>query len=1065
MKSAFKSMGLVILVLATIAAIALPTSMNAQLTRGSISGTVHDTSGAVIPGAQVKITNRDTNIERTTVTNEVGFYRVTALEPGVYGVLISKDGFEGVEDKAVTVPSAKEVTFDADLKVAAAGNVVVDVTGQTEAIALNKTTPTIGLTATARQAVELPLSAGRDVNQLSLLSPGVFTAPGSTGISANGQRARNNNFMIDGSDNNDISVTLSTTPVVPEAVSEFQILTNSYSAEFGRSSGAQINVITKSGTNSLHGDAWEYYRGNALNAMTNIEKSSGLSDPSRFVRNQFGFDLGGPIRKDKTFIFGMLQGDRSRPGASIISNAATIPTQAGFSLLSTVPLRSGQSTASRQAVLNSLGFLSQVYGQNPVFSNLTTTKINGVTIPIGTIRFPISQPNNTWNWLVKADHKFSDRDSLSARYIYNKPLDTDVISNLQFGSLFAGNQAILDQNGELSETHIFSPTVLNEFRFSAVRRNLQFPENDPATPSTTIGGAFSIGGLSNFPQGRVQNSFQFQDILTVQKGRHAIKFGADIRRIRLFNLAAFDSKGTFSFNNLQDFLNNQASFFQQALQTATFDARQTQQFYFVQDDFHITPSLTLNLGLRYELTGVPFGFFGATDPQSLAAGVPGPVQKDTNNWAPRFGFAYSPHATSGLMGRLLGDGKTVFRGGYGISYDILFYNILTVNASNFPRVVVPRIDNATDQFPNLLPVSGTAVFNPKATFVNTPSDAKTPYAELYTFSIQRELYRDFVLEVGYAGSRGINGINQLEGNPAVLTDAQAATVRATGSTTSIPSVQNRRLNPNIGSRVLIATTAMSSYNSGYITLNKKFAHGLQFGASYTYSKNISNNDESLGVAAITANSPQVPQDYLNYKAEKSKSVFDRTQRFVINYLYELPWLRSGWAQNSLARGVFSGWELTGVTSMQSGQPFTILTGVDTNGNGSAGGDRPNLNPDGTLTLDPVTGDLRSFTSSRTTGRFVVPVGSNGLPLAFSLGNGNLGKNTLRGPGFVNFNIGIQKRFKFYENHQLVFRVDMLDAFNQRSWGNPTTSMNSSNFGKNLNNGGSRTMTLGLKYSF
>jgi outer membrane receptor protein involved in Fe transport len=1061
MKSAFKFTGLAILVLATVVAIALPTSMNAQLTRGSISGTVNDTSGAVIPGAQVKITNKDTNIERTAVTNEVGFYRVTALEPGLYAVLISKDGFEGVENNAVTVQSAKEVTFDVDLKVAAAGNIVVDVTGQTEAIALNKTNPTIGLTATSRQAVDLPLSAARDINQLSLLSPGVFTAPGSTGISANGQRARNNNFTIDGSDNNDISVTLSTTPVAPEAVSEFQIQNNAYSAEFGRNSGAQINVITKSGTNTLHGEAFEYYRGNALNSRSAQEKSNGLADPARLDRNQFGFDLGGPVQKDKTFIFGFFQLDRLRT-AGAPGTTARIPTPAGLALLNSVPLRSGQSSSSRQAVLGAIAFLNGVYAANPVFTSPVNTLVNGVSIPTGNINFPISQPNNTRNIILRADHKFSDRDNFTARYIYNKNDTTNLISNTQFGSLFAGNQNVLDQNGALSETHIFSPSVLNEFRFSAVRRNLAFPENDPKTPATTITGLFSIGGASNFPQGRIQNSFQFSDILTVQKGRHSIKFGADIRRIRLFNLAAFDSKGTYTFNNLQDFMNNNAATFQQALQTATFDARQTQQYYFAQDDFHVTSNLTLNLGLRYEYSGVPFGFFGATDAQSLAALVPGPVQPDKNNFAPRFGFAYSPHSTSGLVGRLFGDGKTVFRGGYGIAYDLLFYNLLTVDASNFPRVVTPAFQAVLDVFPGLLPVSGTAQFNPLATWVNTPSDARTPYAELYSFTIQREIGRSFVMEVGYSGTRAINAVNQDQANPAILTAAQAATVRAGGT---IPGSQARRLFPQFGQRVLISTHAMSSYNSGFATLNKKFSHGLQFGASYTWSKNISNNDESLGVGAITAGSPQVPQDYLNFGAEKSPSAFDRTQRFVVNYIYQIPWLKSGWAQNWVARQVFSGWELSGITSFQSGQPFSILTGVDTNGNGTAGGDRPDFNPSGTIVLDPGTGNYRSFTASRLTGPYVVPLGSNGLPLANSLGNGNLGKNTLRGPGFANYNISLSKAFKFYERHEVRLRMDMLNAFNNRSWGNPNSTIGSLNFGKNLNDSNPRTITLGAKYSF
>ncbi|MCI0525155.1 MAG: hypothetical protein L0Y75_07820, partial [Acidobacteria bacterium] len=996
-------------------------------------------------------------------TNELGFYRVTALEPGSYAVRVEKTGFGGIEARDIVVRSAQEVTYDAEMKVSTISE-VVDVSAQAEAISLNKTTPTIGLTATSRQAVELPLSAGRTVNTLALLSPNTFAAPGSTGISSNGQRARNNNFTIDGSDNNDISVTLSTTPIIPEAVGEFQIQTNAYSAEFGRNSGAQINVITKSGTNNFRGDVFEFYRGSALNALDNIEKESGLTRPTRFNRNQFGFDLGGPIIKDRTFVFGLMQGDRTRNG-NALGPTIRVPTAAGFAALNNVPLRTGQSQASRQAVLSAIGFLNDaVYSLNPAFRNLQNTNVNGVAIETGQVNLPNSQPNNTWNFIIRGDHRLREGDNLTLRYTYNKPVDSNVASNTQFGSLFAGAQNILDQNAAISETHIFTPNLINEFRVSYIRRNLQFPENDPTTPTAGISGLFTIGGASNFPQGRIQNSYQFSDVLSWQKSRHALKFGLDVRHIRLFNIAAFNSKGTFTFNNLQDYMNNMAVTFVQALQTASFDARQTQQFYFAHDDFRIKPNLTVNLGVRYEYSNVPFGAFGATDAESLAALVPGPVAADNDNWAPVIGFAYSPQVEGGLLGKLFGDGKTSIRGGYRIAYDVLFYNILTVNASNYPRVVVGRQDNATDVFPSLLAVSGAPVFNPLAQYVNTPADARSPYAQIYSLSIQREMFRDFQFEIGYTGSRAINAINQLQGNPAILTEAQAAQVRDTKNTGAIPSVQARRLFPQFGSRVLIATTAQSSYNAGFISLNKRLSHGLQFGFAYTYSKNISNNDESLGVGAITGGSPQVPQDYLNYGAEKSPSAFDRTHRFVVNYIYEIPWFKFGWAQAPVIKQVFSGWQFSGVTSRQSGQPFTILTGVDSNGNGG-GGDRPNFNPNGAFSDDPQTGNLRTFTTSKVDGRFLVPLGNNGLPLAFSLGNGNLGKNTLRAPSLPNTDLSLSKRINTLEGQSLILRVDLFNAFNQDNYGIPVNNLNSLSFGLNTNNWGNRSLTLGAKYSF
>src|SRR5262249_33478473 len=282
---------------------------------------------------------------------------------------------------------------------------------------------------------------------------------------------------------------------------------------------------------------------------------------------------------------------------------------------------------------------------------------------------------------------------------------------------------------------------------------------------------------SNFPQGRTTNEFQWIDTATWVHNKHTFKFGLNMARQRLFNVAAFDTKGTYTFNNFADYLNNQAATLAIALNTASFDARQVHGGYFVQDDFKVTRNLTLNLGLRYEYANAPFGFFGATDPAIQATRVPAPTKADGNNWAPRFGLAYSPSFRDGLMGKVFGDGLTVFRGGYGIAYDFLFYNILTVNGSNYPRVVAlsAQTTDLVNQYPNLVR-GNPAVFNPLATFVNSPTNLQAPTTHFYSASFQRQLGRQWVLELGYAGSRSYHGINQEQANPGVLTPDQAAAV-------------------------------------------------------------------------------------------------------------------------------------------------------------------------------------------------------------------------------------------------------------------------------------------------
>jgi hypothetical protein len=1053
-------------------------SGQAQLIRGFISGTITDSSNAVIPGVQITITNTATNISRQTTTNELGFYRFVALEPGTYSVEFKASGFENRRVPAVSVSTTQEVVINQTLNVSAAATEVSVI--DTPGTELEKTSPTIERTLSDRVVSELPMQVynlGRDISRLALLAPTVIRAGGSNELAGNGQRARNNNFMIDGVDNNDLSVTISAARTVPEAVQEVQIQTTSYSAEFGRSSGIQFSAITKSGTNNYHGEVWDFYRGNWMEPISLTDKRAGLKATPRFVLNQFGGDAGGPIFKDRTFFFGLLEVAlrREAPKPGNATNIV-IPTPAGYTALSSVPLGANQTATSRQAMLSALSFLPEFYPQITNFDNPRTTTVNGVPIQIGNVVIALPKPYDTYYNVGRIDHRLRAADNLSYRYHLDKRKQPDATGNLGFGRRFSADQLILRQNHAFSYTATFSPRLLNEARFGYTRASLDFPERDPKSAFTQIGGFFNFGGSNGLPQGRLEQLYQFQDAATFFTGRNSFKFGGDVRK-SLLSRARFvaNSKGTWTFANLQDYLNNDATTVVRAiLQTSPegLSVDEWSQFYFFQDDIKATRDLTVNLGLRYEYTTTPMGFLGTTDPAVRAVGVQGPARADKNNWAPRVGFAYSPSAPSGALGRLLGNGKTSIRGGFGMGYDVLFYNLILNTFQSYPYVTnVQRTRPATTNLFPTLPTD-SPVLNPLNTFINVPEDIENPTTNFWSLSLQRELGSNYVLELGYTGNRSYHQLRQSQYNPGILTPSQAATVIASGNPNSV-TVQ--RLNPAWGSRQIIESGANGEYHAGYVKFDKRLSRGLLVGANYTWSVNMSDADEPNNVqdsatgAGLTPSSPQIPQSFLNFRNEWSRSAFDRPHRFVIHYLYEIPWFASSPAA---LRQVFGGWQISGFTEYQSGQPFTITTGVDTVGSVGLGTfpARPNYNPNGIIRKDPVTDDFRTFFTPRDgTGIVVTQLGPNGLPLANSSPTGgNLGRNTFRGPSFENWNFSVIKKISLRENWHIQLRSDFFNLFNHNNFPNPVANMNSPAFGSNTSTGfwtDARQITFSAKIRF
>src|SRR5262245_38108891 len=407
---------------------------HAQLIRGLISGTITDPSGAVIQGVQAILSNTNTGTSRETVTDSTGFYKFVAVDPGDYTLEFRKAGFKA-QKSTVTVTTAKEVTIGPTL---ALGGLEAQVTAlETPGVDLSKTTPTIDRTFSQQVIDELPMqvyNGSRDISRLALLAPTVSRAPSFTEFSAAGQRSRNNNFMLDGVDNNDLSVTLNSLRIVPEAIQEVQIQTTAYSAEFGRSSGGQFSAVTKSGTNTFRGEAWEYHRGNWMEPVSLPNKRNKLTSTPRYDLNQFGGDLGGPIVENRTFIFGLLDANRRREAPSA-SNAtsAVIPTPSGYAALSTVPLGPGETPAARQAALTALSFLPDIHKIVPNYQSMQNISINGTPVEVGTVTIPLARPSDYWYSVGRLDHRLTEKDSLSYRYHFDQSDQANLNSNIQFG--------------------------------------------------------------------------------------------------------------------------------------------------------------------------------------------------------------------------------------------------------------------------------------------------------------------------------------------------------------------------------------------------------------------------------------------------------------------------------------------------------------------------------------------------------------------------------------------------------------------------------------------------------
>ncbi|HEY6187864.1 MAG TPA: TonB-dependent receptor [Pyrinomonadaceae bacterium] len=1086
-------------------------------TSGRISGTVRDEQGAALPGAEVIVTSKATSESRQVTSDADGNYFIPLLPPGEYTVTVTVQGFKKYvsEDVRVTITETTPI------------NPVLSVGEVQEAVTVSAAPPVVqtegaqlGRVVDTRAVSELPL-ATRNFTQILSLSPGAATylpdntavGRNSQNISVNGGRVTNNNFQINGVDANSMGTNSAPSLSVPapETIQEFKVQTSLYDATFGRSGGGNIQAVTKSGTNEFHGSAYGYFRNDALNANNPFLKAAGVERPI-LRRNVFGGYIGGPIRRDKAFFFASYQGTRETNGASIINSLSS-------NILVDPKLTNDRSAATLQATYG----LAAI---NPTALALLNVKLaNGqFLIPTPQVggRYSGSTPSvfdeNQFN--ANFDYRFSDTDTLAFKFFASNAPQTLTLPSFLgggpnvpgFGNFQRNNNRLLS----LQYVHIFSPTVFNELRagynFIRVDAFPEEPVNDstigiaranasefPGLPLIQIApaaGGVVIGTSPTIDVKAVAPSTTLSDTLSITYGKHNLRAGGEFRYNENNYVLNFFTRGQIQFLNFTSFLQGNAfvSVFGSGLGNRSLRAHDYN--FFVQDDWKVTPKLTLNLGLRYELDMPPYdtrGRIATFDPalyvpRPLAiAGTPiGPpvggyvqagnvipeydvasipnVDKrvvnsiDPNNFAPRVGFAYSP----------LDSGRMVIRGGYGIFYSRTSFQYITLNVIAPPtyvfgaRVGVPAPIPFSDPFFAAPPPSQFPTLVPGVALSGTLFDRniRTPYLQQYNFNVQYEVFKDYLFEAAYVGTHGVSLFRQIAINQAPLVAAGSSiTNPVTGAVITTNTPANAALRApfqgvSVNGFFQNQSTAQSNYNSLQLSLTKRFSTGLQFLASYTLAKSIDNASGQGGGAGVggvvnpggVGETSTIIGNQLDNRANRGRSDFDRKHRFVFSFLYDLP--RPQFAERSTAgRLLFSNWQVAGIITAMSGLPIDI---VDTGAGsfyGLSGGSNPLARPN--LVSDPFSNiPAGYFFNPAAFARPVILAGqvipsSGGTAVAGALGTdiGNVGRNILRGPSQKNVDFSIIKRFRITESKNLEFRTEFFNLFNQVNYANPISDLN------------------------
>ena len=1058
----------------------------AQRLDGTLRVTVTDKMGAVILDAKVTVTNEGTSVGITATASSAGTYVFPDLLVGSYTVTVEKEGFKKTVSKGVQVESNQVAEVATTLEVGDA-TAVVEVTAGAELVKTESSE--LGSTFSGQAVHDLPLNTlGGDVKEFAVFAPGTTTQQGGvlgSGGSIGGTRPRFNGFSIDGVDDNKVDTNGPTQPVIQESVAEFTLLTNQFSAEYGHSAGGQFNIVTKSGTNSWHGAGWEYNRNRDLNAATNqeIAAAAALSTPPSDVKNRFdynrlGASAGGPILKDKFFIYGAYEFQNQGLG----SQGATVitPTATGMSQLMALNPDSAVVAILKQfpiAPVNDKGTV-------PVSSNG-----NAQNIPVGSFAGVAPSYTREHDFTINGDLNLG-RHQLRTRVLYDR-LRFPQVNPIQPQSQFTGTHQEDARKYIFTDAWTVSSKVINDFRLSFSRLNgpntlppSQFA-NFPNVEIDPFGS--NLGPYSLSPQGYVQNVYQAVENVSYIRGKHTFKFGVEGRNYITETTSLPRARGEWDYASLNslinDFVPDGANGALRGAGTASSANNNPAVYWFVQDDWKVLPRLTVNLGLRYEWSGVPRD----EGKQALNAIANDPAvglifrkpTSDTNNFGPHVGFAWDP----------TGHGKWSIRGGGQIAYDVIPLNFainslppelqteqnstLTCKLSGAPAWCTSGPGGKPG--PGFLQTGGLLQVNVPPT---TTADARAatqalildmvdPKVITWSLGVQHELFRDTSIEVRYVGTRSLELPVQMRLNSASAFDpnvpgggiaplptyfsasAIPATVAAPASTRANFAnflanglfqplategfFGNLTENPPIGAGI---------YHAGSVDFMHRFAKGLYFRTNYTFSKNIDNSTNELFSSRVN---PRRAQDGFNFGAERGRSALDLPHKFALTWVYDFPNVHS---DNRFVRGLAHNWEWSGSYLAQSGQPVTPLSNVDSNANGDGAGDRTIINPAGlglTATTvqqvcnDGAGGATRVVTSTSlacASSHVVGYVAVSPTARFVQAGLGalaNAGRDTVNSPGLNIWNMSLFKTMKFTERASVQFRFQTFDTLNHQNY--------------------------------